>query len=309
MIVISTWPLMLAAQQRLEGKRTLATTIMIFILFLIFIVPLLLAISTIVDNTDEIMAWLQSASTFERPTPPAWLSSIPLLGPKLVDRWNTLSASNKDDLFARVMPYMGDLVRWFAGQVGNVGMLLIHFLLTLVLSAVLYLNGENAAAAIRRFGKRLAGNRGEQSVQLAAQAIRAVALGVVGTALIQAAMAWLGFVIAGVPQAVLLTALCFFFAVVQVGAVPVMLIVVVWLYYSVGPGWAIGMLIWSGAVGVLDNILRPLLIRRGANLPLLLIFAGVIGGLIAFGIIGLFVGPVVLAVTYTLLTAWIADEV
>ncbi len=306
MVVISTWPLMLAAEEKLKGRRNLATMIMIAAFFLVFIVPLLLAISTIVDNADQITGWIRSASSFERPPAPQWLRSIPLAGPKLADKWNLLSASNKDDLITRFSPYMGDLLTWFIAQVGNVGMLLLHFVLTLALSAVLYMNGERAAAAVRNFASRLAGPRGEEAATLAAKAIRAVALGVVGTAMCQALVAGIGFVIAGIHQAVLLTALIFFFSVIQIGPIPVMVPLVAWLYYSGSPGWAGAMLLWTILITGMDNVLRPMLIRRGANLPLLLIFAGVIGGLIAFGIIGLFVGPVVLAVSYTLLNAWIA---
>jgi predicted PurR-regulated permease PerM len=308
MIVISTWPLMLAAQRRLKGRRSLATAVMLVSLLIIFVLPLSLAISAIVDNTDKITDWAYSISSFERPVPPTWLADTPLVGSRLVESWNKLASVNKDDVIARASPYMGDLMRWFVDQVGNLGMLFIHFGLTLILAAVLYMKGEVAGAAVNRFAVRLAAQRGEESVLLAANAIRAVALGVVGTALVQSMIAWFGFVVAGVPQSVLLAAFCFFFAVIQIGAVPIMLFVVIWLYYTGSTGWAIAMLLWTGLVGVLDNILRPILIRRGADLPLLLIFGGVIGGLVAFGIIGLFVGPVVLAVTYTLLNAWIADS-
>jgi predicted PurR-regulated permease PerM len=105
----------------------------------------------------------------------------------------------------------------------------------------------------------------------------------------------------------LLTAVCFILCIAQLGPILVLVPAVAWLYWKGDPVWATVLLVWTLVVGTLDNVLRPLLIKRGANLPLLLIFAGVIGGLISFGMIGLFVGPVVLAVTYRLLEAWIAD--
>jgi len=142
-------------------------------------------------------------------------------------------------------------------------------------------------------------------VILAGQAIRAVALGVVVTAVVQTAVTGLGLFIAGIPFAGLLTALVLLLCIAQVGPVLVLVPAVIWLYWSGHSGWGTVLLVWSVPVLLLDNVLRPILIRRGADLPLLLIFAGVIGGLIAFGIIGLFVGPVVLAVAYTLLNQWI----
>ena len=305
MVVVSTWPVMIAVQKRLGGRRNLAVLVMTTALLLILIIPLSLAISTIADNTALITDSVHSLTSFEHPPPPAWVERLPVFGSQFAAKWRVLSSANNDDLIARASPYVGDLLRWFVSQMGGFGMLFVHFLLTVALSAVLYSSGESVAERVKKFAIRLAGDQGEGAVQLAAQAIRAVALGVVGTALCQSVIAGAGLVIAGIPQAVLLSALIFFFSVIQVGALIVMLPVVVWLYYSGSTGWAVAMLVWSIFVAVIDNVLRPVLIRKGANLPLLLIFAGVIGGLIAFGIIGLFVGPMVLAVAYTLLIAWI----
>jgi predicted PurR-regulated permease PerM len=171
----------------------------------------------------------------------------------------------------------------------------------------MYATGEGAARWVRRFGRRLAGERGEKVVRLAAQAIRGVALGVVLTALIQAVLGGLGRALAGVPFAAVLTAVMFMLAVAQIGAVPVLVCALVWLWFQDSVGWFVALLVWTLIVGSMDNVLRPILIRKGADLPLLLIFAGVIGGLFAFGLLGLFVGPVILAVAYTLLDAWVSE--
>jgi predicted PurR-regulated permease PerM len=133
-------------------------------------------------------------------------------------------------------------------------------------------------------------------------------MGIVVTALVQSTVAGIGLGIAGMPQAVLLTALIFFLSIVQIGAGPVLVPTIIWLYWSGSPAWGTFILIWSVIVMGLDNFLRPYLIKRGADLPILLIFAGVIGGLMSFGIIGLFIGPVVLAVSYTLINAWIGGS-
>jgi predicted PurR-regulated permease PerM len=183
----------------------------------------------------------------------------------------------------------------------------VQFLLTVVLSALLYSSGERVAAGVLRFGGRLAGLQGENAVRLAGQAIRGVALGVVVTALTQSIVGGVGLAVAGIPFAAVLTALMFMLAIAQVGPLLVLVPSVIWLYWNSGMGWGTFLLVWTVVVGTLDNVMRPVLIRRGANLPLLLIFSGVVGGLIAFGLIGIFVGPVVLAVAYTLLVAWVNE--
>jgi len=157
------------------------------------------------------------------------------------------------------------------------------------------------------FGRRLAGDRGEAAIRLAGRAIRGVALGVVVTALVQAVLGGIGLAVAGVPLATLLTALMFLLCIAQVGPLLVLAPAVIWLYWSGDSLWGTVLLAISIVVVTLDNVLRPILIRKGADLPLLLVFAGVIGGLIAFGLVGIFVGPVVLAVTYTLLESWVRE--
>ena len=160
---------------------------------------------------------------------------------------------------------------------------------------------------MRRFGRRLAAERGESSVVLAGQAIRAVALGVGVTAVVQTVLGGIGLAVAGVPFAGFLSAVMLMLCIAQLGPALVLFPAVAWMYWTGESAWGTVLLVWSLVVSALDNVLRPVLIKRGADLPLLLIFAGVIGGMLGFGLIGIFVGPVVLAVTYTLLEAWIED--
>jgi predicted PurR-regulated permease PerM len=144
-------------------------------------------------------------------------------------------------------------------------------------------------------------------VVLGWQAIRAVALGVVVTALVQSVLGGIGLAVTGIPAATLLTVLIFICCVAQLGPLLVLVPAIIWLYWSGDTTWGTVLLVWSCLVATLDNVLRPVLIRMGADLPMLLILSGVIGGLLAFGMIGLFIGPVVLAVSYRLLTAWMNE--
>jgi predicted PurR-regulated permease PerM len=308
MIVVATWPAMVWLQARLWRRRGLAVAAMTVILLLVFVVPLALAVGTIVSNADELVVLLRSLAAFRMPTPPDWIAGLPFIGAKVVLAWEQAAASGVEGLMARLMPYAGSVTKWFVAEAGNVGFLFVQFLLTLVLAALMYARGEAAASEAGRFGRRLAGERGEHAVQLAGQAIRSVALGVVVTAVVQSGLGGIGLAIAGVPFAGLLTAVMLLLCIAQVGPSPVLVPAVIWLYWNGEAAWGTFLLVWSVVVVTMDNVLRPILIQRGANLPLLLIFAGVIGGLLAFGLVGIFVGPVVLAVAYTLLKAWINDR-
>jgi len=308
-IVVATWPLMISIQRRLWGRRSLAVALMTVVLLCVLVMPLWLAIGTIVSNADQIAGWVKSLSSFEVPPPPAWLGRLPLFGDDLVAAWQKIAVAGLQDFMKKLAPYGAIVLRWFATEVGGFGILVLQFLLTVVFAAILYAKGERAASWIRRFAQRLAGVQGEHSIRLAGQAVRGVALGVVVTALVQSILGGIGLTIAGVPFAAVLTAVMFMLAIAQIGAVPVLVLAVVWTYWSVGTGWGTFLLIWTLVVGTMDNVLRPILIKKGADLPLLLIFIGVVGGLIAFGIIGLFVGPVVLAVAHKLLSAWVDEEI
>ncbi|MEW6703914.1 MAG: AI-2E family transporter YdiK [Pseudomonadota bacterium] len=306
MIVVVTWPTMLKLQQRLWGRRALAVLVMSLILLLSIALPLTLAVGALALNADEIVEWVRSLTAVRLPTLPGWLADLPYVGPRLAEAWQQWAAAGMEGLLARLQPYTRDLTRWTLSRAGNAGFVILEFLLTLVLAAVMYAGGEHAASLARRFGRRLAGEHGEQSVALAARAIRGVALGVGVTALVQSLLGGLGLVIVGVPFAGLLTALMFVLCLAQIGPSPVLLGSVVWVFWSGATGWSIFLLVWAVVVSTMDNVLRPWLIQRGgADMPLLLVFAGVIGGLLAFGVVGIFVGPVVLAVAYTLLQAWI----
>jgi len=305
MIVLSTWPLMLWLQSKLGGRRGLATAVMTVVLLLILVIPLSLAVGALIGNVDKIVTKVNSLQELQVPPPPAWVARVPIRGPKLSAEWQRLSTEGPGSLANWLGPYAGIALRWLASQIGGVGGMILQFLLTVIICAILYANGETAAHGVRKFANRLAGASGDRAAVLAAATIRGVATGVIVTAVAQTIIAGAGLLVASVPGAGLLTAAILILNLAQLGPWLLMLPAIIWKFYSGDSLSGFVLLAFTLVAGTIDNFLRPVLIRKGANLPLLLIFAGVIGGMISFGIMGIFVGPVILAVTYVLLREWV----
>ena len=309
LIVIATWPALEKLDALFGRRRGLAVTVMTLAILLVVLVPLTVAVVTIVSHAGGITAKLQSLSSAALPPPPGWVESVPVAGGKFAATWREYAALGPEERLAMVTPYSGRILQWFAGQAGGVGATLMQFLLTTIIAAIMYAKGETVRSGIMSFARRLAGAQGEAAADLAGKAARSVALGVVVTAIVQTALGGIGLGIAKVPGASVLTAVMLMLCLAQVGAGPVLIPAVIWLYWKGSVTWAIVLLVFTVLALTIDNVLRPVLIRKGADLPLILIFAGVIGGLVAFGVVGLFVGPVVLAIASTLLRSWVSEGV
>jgi len=307
-IVTATWPLLLWFQHVAGGRRWIATTIMTALMLAIFVVPFWFAIGKLLVAATQGVEWARVFFAQGLPPPPEWIERLPWVGEKITARWRELAAGGAEAVTETVRPYIRSTATWILSVTGGFGLLIVHFVLTVIIAAILYSQGEFAAKGVLAFARRIGRERGEQVIRLAGQAVRGVALGVIVTALVQSLLAGLGLWVSGVPHAGFLLAVIFVLCVAQLGPVPVLLPAVIWLYWSGSIGWGTALLVWTVLVGAMDNVLRPILIRRGVDLPLLLIIPGVIGGLIGFGVVGLFIGPVILAVTYTLLQSWISDD-
>ena len=305
MIVVATWPILMVLQKRLGGSRALAATAMMLLLLVVVIAPLVTLISAVLGQTER-LAELRNVE-IKLPGPPSWVASVPLVGDKVSSEWQSIAEGGPESLAGRFAPYMSQIGPWLLAQLGGLGALVVHLFLTFIFCGVLYVAGETGATGMRRFFRRLHGARGDEVVVLAGASIRAVALGIVVTAVVQTVLGALGLLVAGVPYVAVLSALMIVCCIAQIGPGLVLFGAVAWLWYTGAHGWAIALAVWSALVVMLDNVLRPFLIKRGADLPLMLIMIGVIGGLLSFGIVGLFVGPVVLAVAYTLMVAWIEE--
>jgi predicted PurR-regulated permease PerM len=306
-IVIATWPFLENLKSRLRSRK-LAVIIVSLLLVCVFLIPLMLAILTIARGASDIAARVQSFDSVAVPPPPKSLARIPLVGAKITREWQTFASLSPEERSSIAAPYAKKALLWFAAQAGNTPLIVVHILITIIISIILYANGEGFREAILSFARRLAAKQGEEIAILAARAVRAVVLGVVVTALIQTAISGVALSITGVPAAGLLTAVILILCLAQLGPILVLIPAVIWNYWSGHAALGTVLLVLSLVAVTIDNFIRPLLIRKGIDLPLLLIFAGVIGGLIGFGVIGLFIGPVILAISHTLLRAWVSGN-
>jgi predicted PurR-regulated permease PerM len=205
-------------------------------------------------------------------------------------------------------PYLGKMALWLSQHVGTLGGITLEFLLTLVLVVVFYLHGETLMMALRRLARRTGGARAEEGAVLAGQAMRAIAAGVVLTALVQSVLSGLGLWAAGIPAAGVLTSVMFMLCIMQIGPLPVLIPAILWLAFQDRIGATVSLSLWAVLIASGDAILRPWLIQRGAKLPFILVLGGVIGGLLAFGLAGIFVGPILLAVMKRLMERWATDR-
>ena len=307
LIVISVGPGLAWLQQRFRWNRLACTLLLALILVGVLIGPLLAGITALVTHGDTLVIDAKAAVERIPAEPPALLADLPLVGSGLANQWRG-AVNNTQGLRARLASELQKSSQWLLRQVGTVGALFLQLLLVVVFSLVFYANGATLDALTERIARRIGGAQALQARDQARQAIRSVALGVVLTAILQTALALVGLLLVGAPLAVLITFVCFLLAIAQIGAALPLLVVAGWLYWGQGDtGWALFMFGWSLVVGGLDNILRPLLMTRGIRMPLTLVFAGVIGGLLAFGLIGVFLGPTLVVIAHTLLLAWLQE--
>lgn len=307
-IVVTGWHGMLWLQRRLGDRRWAAITVLMLGLLVLLVLPLTIAIAAAVANAGEIAERAKQITTLRLPPPPDWVAALPFVGAKVVELWQQFASAGIEGLMARLAPYAGTFTRTLIARAGDVGFILVEIGLALGFAVILFARGEETAALAHRLGRRLAGRTGSDAVHLATRAIRGVALGVGGTAVVQSVLAGLGLAAAGVPFAAFLTAVTFVLCIAQLGTPLVMLPAVVWVYWTGATGWGTALLVWSIVIGAADNVIRPLMIQRGVDMSFWVVFTGVVGGLLAFGLVGLFIGPVVLAVVGMLMERWLAQD-
>ncbi len=305
-IAISTYGIYHRLLHALGDRRGLAATLTTLGLAAVLLVPIAtlgLGVANQWPALSERVGGLFSGGVG---APPAWLVKLPLVGKSTSAYWQAVAGDPqrlKQDLRPLIAPVKDFLVAFSAGIGGGV----LEFALALLIAGLLYVFGHDFGAGLDRVAQRLGGEGGRRQVEVVASTVRGVFKGVIGTAACQAVLAIIGFWLAGVPGPFLLGMATFFLSLVPGGTAVLWLPAALWLRVNGSTGWAIFMAIWGAViVGSSDNVIRPLLIGKGVEAPLGLIALGVVGGLFAFGFLGLFIGPTLLAVAYNLFQDWMA---
>lgn len=307
-MAVSVRPGYLALRDGLGGREKLAAFLISLALSAALIAPIVLLVGSLADNVRDVTRIahdLTEAGTL--PAPPAWLAGIPLVGSWLDAGWKRAVADTAG-LLASLKPYIETSASWALGMGADLGLSVLEFVLAVILSGVLCVHGEAAAAVAARVALRLGGPSAPALLETAASTVRGVSVGVIGTATIQALLSAIGFWVVEIPGVPLLAMFCFVMALAQVGTGVIWIPAAIWLGYQGATVALVFFVVWNIGINISDNVIKPWLIGRGSTLPLSVIFLGVIGGLLAWGFLGMFLGATLLAVAYELFRGWVEKE-
>ena len=306
-LCFSTWPIYHRLLKQLGGRRTLAAAVMTLAMILVVLLPFVTVGSTLADSVKQLTGAARHAIEAGPPAPPAWLAKVPVVGESATTYWESLTADSAK-LAQEFRRFVEPVSTWLLKIALALGRGLLELALSIFVAFFLFRDGLSAAERLIMGVERIGGERGRHLLTVAGNTVRGVVYGILGTALVQAVMAGIGFVIAGVPGAALLALLTFFLSVVPVGPPLIWLPASIWLFQQGSTGLGIFMLIWGIGVSSVDNVIKPWLISQGSDMPFILIFFGVLGGALAFGFIGVFLGPTLLAVGFRLLEEWFSTS-
>ena len=303
-IAVSAYPSFKHLQARLGGRGILAAVIFTLVFLILLIVPVLLLAGTLVEGAQTMAAHFKDG-TLVIPPPPASVEQWPIIGAPVYKLWK-LASTDLAEAIKSFAPQIKALVPSLFAASAGIGLTVLQFLLSILVAGALLAKAQAAYEVTCLLMKRLFGNKGSEFQQLIGATIRSVTTGILGVAFIQAILAGVGFLVVGLPGAGLWAVMFLIAAVLQVGML-VLIPAVIYVFAVSSMTKAIIFLIWCLIVGMIDNVLKPLLLGRGVAVPLIVIFLGAIGGFVALGIIGLFVGAIVLSVGYKLFLAWIGE--
>ena len=303
----ASWPVMRVLTRLLRGRQSMAAGLLTLGWTVLVAVPLVMLGFNLADHIKDATALVKGFQVEGLPPHPTWLEGVPLVGERLVGFWETIDEQGAA-FFATVRPYLGQVGNWLLARSAQIGGGILELALSLILVFFFYRDGPRLASFAESLLERLIGERAEHYLELIAGTVQRVVNGVIGTAAAQAILACIGFMIAGVPGALLLGLLTFGASLIMVPPL-IWAPAVAWLIWQGEIGMAIFLGVWGlFVISGVDNILKPYLISRGGNLPLVVVLLGVFGGILAFGFVGLFLGPTLLAVAYSLLSDWVADK-
>ena len=291
---------------KLAGNEKLAALILAVLGLSVVLVPAGLFAGSLIESGQQI-SQQQDLDSIRVPEPPAEVKDWPLIGDAVYEYWSEAS-TNLEPLLVRFAPELRDAAMWLVGATVGTGLAIAQSLLSIIIAAVMLIGASRAALAATRISDRLTGGSGERFIQMTAQTIRSVAVGIVGVAIIQASLVGVGLLVADVPHAGLWSLLCLILAILQLPPLLVVGPIIVYMFSQVSTPIAVIFMIWEVAASMSDTFLKPILLARGVEVPMLVIFMGAIGGFILSGFVGLFIGAVVLSLGYELAGSWILGE-
>lgn len=303
-LTFSTWPLYVRLRNAVGGRNTVAAALMTLAASLFLLAPFVIVATGLADNAAALMEALRGVFESGLPDAPAWVKTLPLAGERMDAYWRSL-AHDDIQLIEELTNLLPPAREAFVKAGGYLAAGVLQLALSVLVAFFLYRDGDAAAVRVRDAASRVAGPDARHLLDVAGKTVNSVVYGILGTALAQGVLAGIGFLIAGVPGATLLGLVTFFLSVVPVGPPLIWGSATIWLFYQGSVGSAIFMGLWGLLViSLVDNFLKPIIISRGSHLPFILVFLGVLGGVLTFGFIGVFLGPTLLAVGYQVLNEW-----
>ena len=303
-LTYASWPLMRRLTVWLGGRPTLAAALLTGGWVLLVLMPLVWLGFNLADHLRDAVALVRDVQVEGLPPPPGWLANLPMFGDRLTRLWASMDAQGAA-FFQGLKPHLGQVGNWLLARTARLGGGLVELTLALVFTFFFYRDGPRISAFVLRLLERLMGERGSYYLTLVGDTVQRVVNGVIGTAAAQALLALIGFLIAGIPGALVLCIVTFLLSLIPMGPPLAWVPAVGWLVWQEHYGMAAFLGLWGTfVISGVDNVLKPYLISRGGDLPLVIVLLGVFGGLLAFGFIGLFLGPTLLAVGYRLVTDW-----
>jgi len=303
-IAIAVYPGYKKVQHLVGGSNRLAAVICTAFLLALLIIPVVLLTGSLVDGIQSVTARIRGGTPII-PPPPARVESWPIVGTPLKHAWD-LASTNLSAAVQSFAPQIKAFIPQLLSASASIGLAALQWILSIIVAGVLLGNAESGSRVAGLFSNRLFGDKGPEFEKLAGSTVRSITTGIIGVAFIQSVFAGVGFLVAGLPGAGLWAVIFLVAAVLQLGVV-VLIPAVIYMFAIASTTHAVIFLVWCLIVGLMDNVLKPLLLGRGVPVPMAVVFLGAIGGFVAIGPIGLFIGAIVLAVGYKLTLAWLEE--
>jgi predicted PurR-regulated permease PerM len=295
-----TWPLRELLLKWFHGRQNLAAATMTILLLLVLFVPFLVVGLTFTDSISSAMQWLDTQKETGFLPPPAWVEKIPLVGTKISEYWSNL-AEDAEPALAQLKPWFQNIGMWLLKHSLDFAQGVFTLAMSVLISFFLYRDGNGIVTNIRAAFQRISGDYAQHLLEVVQTTVRSIVYGTIGTALAQGILAGIGFAIAGVPSPMLLATMTFILGFIPFGPPVIWIVASVWLFAEGHSGWGVFMVLYGTfCISGVDNIIKPYIISRGSKLSFIVTFIGVLGGIAAFGFIGVFIGPTLLAVGYSL---------